>query len=395
MTFATLALLVLVGFAGPLLSARRAWRIPVIAGELAAGLAIGSTGFGWVDPGEPTFTLFAQLGFGLIMLVIGSHIPIRDTAVRAAVGRGAAGAAIVAIVAVALGIGTALLFGTSHGAVYAVLIASSSAALVLPMLQSLDIAPDSAAQLIAQIALADVACIVALPLVLQPQRVPLVALGGVGIAVVGVLLVVVLRRIGAHRLHVLHEVSESREFALELRFSLLALFGLAGIAQFTHVSVMMAGFTLGLVLSAVGQPRRLARQLFGMTEGFFGPLFFVWLGASINLRDLGPHPQMILLGLVLGAAAVIAHLAGRATGLPWAHAVASAGQLGVPVAAVALGVETRTLLPGEGAAILLGALVAVVASSAAVAVVSRRAAASSAHSDQSSGPQAPPQAASS
>ena len=377
MTFATLALLVLVGLAGPVLSARRAWRIPVIAGELAAGLAIGSTGFGWVDAAEPTFTLLAQLGFGLIMLVIGSHIPIRDTVVRAAVGRGAAGAAIVAAVAAALGVGAALLFGTSHGAVYAVLIASSSAALVLPMLQSLDISADSAPQLIAQIAIADVACIVALPLVLQPERVPLVALGGVGIAVVGVLLVVLLRRIGTHRLRVLHEVSESRRFALELRFSLLALFGLAGIAQFTHVSVMMAGFTLGLVLSAVGQPRRLARQLFGMTEGFFGPLFFVWLGASINLRDLGSHPQMILLGLVLGAAAIIAHLAGRITGLPWTQAVASAGQLGVPVAAVALGVETKALLPGEGAAILLGALVAVVASSAAVAVVSRRNAASS------------------
>lgn len=377
MTFATLALLVLVGLAGPVLAGRRAWRIPVIAGELGAGLVIGSTGFGWVDAAEPTFTLLAQLGFGLIMLVIGSHIPIQDTAVRAAIGRGAAGAGIVAAIAVALGVGTALLFGTSHGAVYAVLIASSSAALVLPMLQSLDVSADSAAQLIAQIAIADVACIVALPLVLQPERVPLVALGGAGIAAVGVLLVLVLRRVGTHRLRVLHEVSESRQFALELRFSLLALFGLAGIAQFTHVSVMMAGFTLGLVLSAVGQPRRLARQLFGMTEGFFGPLFFVWLGASINLRDLGSHPQMILLGLALGAAAVLAHLAGRITGLPWAHAVASAGQLGVPVAAVALGVETKALLPGEGAAILLGALLAVVASSAAVAVVSRRNAASS------------------
>ncbi|GAA4483089.1 cation:proton antiporter [Microbacterium panaciterrae] len=375
MTFATLALLVLVGLAGPLLSARRAWRIPVIAGELIAGLVIGATGFGWVNATEPTFTLLAQLGFGLIMLVIGSHVPVRDRVVRAAVGRGALGAVLVAVVAVALGVGTALLFGNAHGAVYAVLIASSSAALVLPMLQSLSISADSAAQLIAQIAIADVSCIVALPLVLQPQRVPLVALGGVGIAAVGVVLVIVLRRIGERRWHRMHQISESRQFALELRFSLLALFGLAGIAQFTHVSVMMAGFTLGLVLSAVGQPRRLARQLFGMTEGFFGPLFFVWLGASINLRDLGSHPQMILLGLALGAAAVIAHLAGRLVRLPWAQAVASAGQLGVPVAAVALGVETKALLPGEGAAILLGAIVAVVASSVAVAIVARRPAA--------------------
>lgn len=375
MTFATLALIVLVGLGGPLLSARKSWRVPLIAGELLAGLVVGASGLQWVDSTEPTLTLLAQIGFGLIMLVIGSHIPVLDRTVRAAVGRGALGALFVAVIATGLGIAVAALFGNPHGAVYAVLIASSSAALVLPMLQSLGVTAESAAQLIAQIAVADVACILALPLVLQPSRVPLVALGGLGIAVVGVVLVFALRRIGPHRLHAMHEVSESRQFALELRFSLLALFGLAAVAQFTHVSVMMAGFTLGLVLAAVGQPRRLARQLFGMTEGFFGPLFFVWLGSSIDLRNLVTHPQMILLGLALGVAAVLAHLVARAIGLPWSQAVASAGQLGVPVAAVALGVETATLLPGEGAAILLGALVAVVSSSIAVATVSRRTAA--------------------
>jgi Kef-type K+ transport system membrane component KefB len=371
MTFATLALLVLVGLAGPLLSARRAWRVPLIAGELLAGLVIGATGFRWVDASEPTLTLLAQIGFGLIMLVIGSHIPILDRRVRASVGRGASGALLVAVAAVGLGIAVAALFGNRHGAVYAVLIASSSAALVLPMLQSLRVSAASAAQLIAQIAIADVACILALPLVLQPGRVPLVAIGGIGIAAAGLVIVIVLRRIGPRRLHLVHAVSESRQFALELRVSLLLLFALAGIAQFTHVSVMMAGFTLGLVLAAVGQPRRLARQLFGMTEGFFGPLFFVWLGSSIDLRQLATHPQMVLLGLALGTAAVLAHLLGRVVGLPWSQTVASAGQLGVPVAAVALGVEARSLLPGEGAAILLGALVAVVSSTAAVAAVSR------------------------
>jgi Kef-type K+ transport system membrane component KefB len=56
---------------------------------------------------------------------------------------------------------------------------------------------------------------------------------------------------------------------------------LCALAVFTHVSIMLAGFALGLVISAIGEPRRLARQLFGITEGFFSPLFFVWLGASL------------------------------------------------------------------------------------------------------------------
>ncbi len=162
---------------------------------------MGASGFRWVDSSEPTLTFLGQIGFGLIMLVIGSHIPVRDRTVRAAVGKGALGAGLVAVVAVALGIGVAALFGNPHGGIYAVLIASSSAALVLPMLQSLGIAPESAAQLIAQIALADVACIVALPLVMQPSRVPLVALGGLLIAGIGVVLAILLRRVGPRRRH--------------------------------------------------------------------------------------------------------------------------------------------------------------------------------------------------
>jgi Kef-type K+ transport system membrane component KefB len=127
------------------------------------------------------------------------------------------------------------------------------------------------------------------------------------------------------------------------------------------------------VLAAVGEPRRLARQLFGITEGFFAPLFFVWLGASIDLRAFVDHPIMVILGVLLGLGAVVAHLAARAVGLPWLQAVASAGQLGVPIAAVALGIQTRALQPGEGAAILLGALLTVATSAVATGLASRRA----------------------
>ena len=85
-----------------------------------------------------------------------------------------------------------------------------------------------------------------------------------------------------------------------MRINLLVLFALAALAVSTHVSIMLAGFALGLVFAAVGEPRRLARQLFGITEGFFSPLFFVWLGASLQVRELGSHPKFVLLGVGWG-----------------------------------------------------------------------------------------------
>lgn len=89
---------------------------------------------------------------------------------------------------------------------------------------------------------------------------------------------------------------------------------------------MLAGFALGLVVSGIGEPRRLARQLFGITEGFFGPLFFVWLG--------------------------------------------------VPVAAATLGTEQQLLAPGESSALMLGALVTIASTSIAGLVAARRQSAS-------------------
>lgn len=373
-TYSTLALIVLAGLAGPLLAAREGWRVPLVIGELLAGLVIGISGFRLVDPADPTLALFASIGFGLTMLVIGSEIPVRDPGVRGAVGWGVLGAAVVGVIAAILGPLIALAVHSPHGVLYAVLLASSSAALVLPMLNSLGIAATSAPRLIAQIAVADIAAIVALPLVMDPGRALDAALGALTITSIAIILGVVLQK--AHRSggwRRLHHFSERRHFALELRISLLILFVLAAIAQFTHVSIMVAGFSLGLVLAAVGEPRRLARQLFGITEGFFAPLFFVWLGASIDLRAFVGHPSMVLLGVLLGLGAVVAHLAARAVGLPWLQAVASAGQLGVPIAAVALGIQTRALQPGEGAAILLGALLTVATSAVATALASRRA----------------------
>ncbi|MBN9631784.1 MAG: cation:proton antiporter [Actinobacteria bacterium] len=373
MSFALLALVVAVGLLGPIASARARWRVPVVVGELVGGLVIGTSGFRLVDPANDDFTLLAQIGFGLTMVVVGSQVPLRDPDVRAAFARGALGAAAVGAASAALAALLVLVSHSGHGLLYGVLLASSSAALVLPMLQSVGIGKRSAAQLVAQIAVADVVCVVLLPLVIEPARALSAGIGLLVIAVVTVALgVVMIRFVRSGRRQLVHAYSERRRFALELRASLLVLFSFAAIAQFAHLSIMIAGFALGLLLSAVGEPHRLARQLFGMTEGFFGPLFFVWLGASLDLRELVAHPAMILLGLALGAGAVLAHLASRATGLPWAQAVASAGQLGVPVAAVTLGLETNTLAPGEGGAILLGALVSVATSAVSIAAVARR-----------------------
>jgi Kef-type K+ transport system membrane component KefB len=370
--FDTLALLAVIGMAGPLL-ASLPWRIPVVIGELAAGLVVGKTGFDVIDPANPTFQLLANIGFALVMFVVGTNVPVRDQRMRSAIPTALLRTVAVGALAAVLGVVLAAVFHTGHAPLYAVVMASSSAALALPIIDSLRLTGPQVLSVTAQIAIADAACIVLLPLVIDIKRASTAALGALGIAGCAAILFLILRaadRTGLRKR--LHAYSRQRRFALELRISLIIMFGLCALAVTTHVSIMLAGFAIGLVVGAIGEPRRLARQLFGITEGFFGPLFFVWLGATLQVRDLGAHPQFIVLGVCLGVGAVLAHGVGRLFGQPLSLAVLSAAQLGVPVAAATIGTEEHLLNVGEPSALMLGALLTIGATSIGGALAARR-----------------------
>jgi Kef-type K+ transport system membrane component KefB len=369
-TFVTLAVIGLIAFAGPLLALPQRLHVPVVVGELLAGVAFGRTGSGYLRASDHTFTLLAEVGFALVMFVAGTHVPMRDPALRPALRTGVLRAGVVAVVASAIGVGLSASFGTGHAALYAVLLASSSAALILPIVDSLGLGGPAVLPLLPQIAVADSACIVALPLAIDPQHALRAGAGALAVLALAAVAFVILRRmeITGVRKHV-HDVSEDRKLALELRIQLTLLFALAAVAVAMHVSIMLAGFAFGLGVTAVGEPRRLAKQLFALTEGFFGPVFFVWLGASLDLRALGTHPRFILLGALLGLGALLAHLAARLLGQPTAVSMIASAQLGVPVAAAAIGAQV--LAPGEPAALILGALVTIAVTTAGGALAVR------------------------
>ncbi|MFB9924732.1 cation:proton antiporter [Amycolatopsis halotolerans] len=360
MTLFAMAVVLLAGLAGPLLATPKRARIPIVVGEILLGVAVGRTGLGWVKADDPILSYVASAGFALVMLVAGSHVPLRDAALRVAAGRGTLLSALVGVLSVPAGFGVAALVGTGHGLLYAVLLASSSAALVMPVLDETKLATPPALALIVQVAIADTACIVALPLAAAPQKAGRAALGALAVIAAGAVWFVVLRWLHARGLvDKAHDLSKSRHFGLELRIALIVLFGLAGLAQLVGVSVMLAGFVAGLALAAVGEPRRLARQLFAVTDGFLGPVFFVWLGASLDLRALGQHPVMLVLAALIAAGSVVVHGATRLLGQPLPLAVLAGAQLGVPVAAVTIGTREQLLAPGEGGAILAAALISV------------------------------------
>jgi Kef-type K+ transport system membrane component KefB len=162
--------------------------------------------------------------------------------------------------------------------------------------------------MLVQLAVADASSIIILPLVLEPQRAGVTALGAAAVLLVAAVFSMVLmwaRRTGYW--HRVHHLSEERGLAIELRMTLTMLFALAAIAVSMGVSVMLAGFAMGLAMAAAHEPHRVANQTFAITQGFFEPIFFVWVGSSLDLHSLIADPQAILLGICLAVASLVAH----------------------------------------------------------------------------------------
>jgi Kef-type K+ transport system membrane component KefB len=371
--FGVLALIVLAGLAGPLLGAGRRAFVPLVIGEILAGVIVGRTGLDAVDPTDPTVLFLSDVGFAMLMFTVGAHIPLRDPRLPTSLRSGAVAAGAVLLLAPLGGLAAASFAGTGDAAIYAVILGSGSAAAVLPMVTEARLVGPEALTVIGQVTIADVVTILAIPLVLQPGRVAHTAQGGALVAAGAVAVYVVAhwayRQPWTSRLR---KRSKQRHWALDLRLSLLVLFTLSWIAEKSGTSVLIAGFSTGLLVAALGGPKRLFTQVRGVADGFFVPLFFVVLGARLQLGALIDHPSILRLTVALVVLNVAAHvLAAALTRQRMPAALVAAAQLGVPAAVVTLGLQERLLTAAQGAAIITAALVSLAVATLGTTLLAR------------------------
>jgi Kef-type K+ transport system membrane component KefB len=358
-SFETLLVIVLAGLGGPLLGLSGRRFVPVVIGEIAAGVIVGKTGLGAVDPTNPTIAFLGEVGFAMLMLTAGMHLPLRDPRLAASLRGGAVLAVIVGVLAVPAGFAAAAIAGTSHAAIYAVVLASGSAAVLLPALQETGAGGPDVVGVMAQVTIADVVTILSVPIVLQPQRTVHAVIGAALVTVAVLALLGVARLLTGHRwVRYVRRLSKRRHWALDLRLSLLVLFLLAWIAQRSGTSVLIAGFGAGVTVALIGGPKRLSTQMRGVADGFFIPLYFVILGAQLDLRGLIDDPAMLALTGALAALNVLIHLAAVVVvRRPPSAGLTASAQLGVPAAVASLGLAEGVLSSTVATAIVAAAVV--------------------------------------
>jgi Kef-type K+ transport system membrane component KefB len=358
-SFGTLLVIVLAGLGGPLLGVAGRRFVPVMIGEILAGILVGPEVLNAVNPANTTISLLGEIGFAMLMLTVAMHLPLRNRRLAGALRDGALLAGIVCLLAIPGGLLAASIAGTGHAAIYAVLLASGSAAVLLPALQETGVTGPDILTVMAQVTIADVITILSVPIVLRPARIGHALLGGLLVGATVVLLLGGARLLASRGwVHRVRSLSKSRHWALDLRLSLVVLFLLAWIAQKGGTSILIAGFGAGLMVAVIGGPRRLSTQMRGIADGFFIPLYFVVLGAQLDLAGLFEHPSMLALVAVLVVLNVAIHLvAVGLAGRPVAAGLAASAQLGVPAAVVSLGLSEHVLSAEAATAIIVSALV--------------------------------------
>jgi Kef-type K+ transport system membrane component KefB len=373
-----LALIFAAALLGPALTLASRGALPAVVGTLVAGVILGKTALGIVDPTKGDFALLYDLGFLTLMFTVGMHVPLHDRRIRGAVGKGAAATAAAVPLSLASGY-VAHLLGGGPALVYAVVIGSSSAAIALPVINESHLSGSAVLAAMAWITIADVVATLAIPLAIDPSRAGHSALGALIVAALVAVVFVVGQALG-HMSWVkrVRKEGKRRGWAIDLRVAVVVLVGLAWVALKVGASLLVAGFGVGLVVAAIGGPKRLSKEVLGLGQAFLVPLFFVLLGARIDLRALTSSHRAVILAVALAVLAVAVHVAVSALiRAPIGVGLLATAQVGVPAAVIALGLAERTITEAQAAAIFCAALVSIAVTSAGAAILRHSSAADS------------------
>jgi Kef-type K+ transport system membrane component KefB len=283
---------------------------PAVLGELIGGIVVGVSGLRFVDPHDPTIHLLSELGVILLLFLIGLETDLRKLM---SVGGSATAVAVVGVgLPFAGGYFAGELLGFS-GMVSVFLGASltaTSVGITARVLSDLGHLHDDESQVILGAAVVDdIIGLVLLTLcgtlvdgdrltVPGVMKVVAIAFGFVLLAIaIGSLLAPSLIR-------TIERIDMARGiFFTSLVFALL----LAYIAERVGSAIIIGSFAAGLVLARTEKAKQIEREVHDIGN-FFIPIFFVVVGAAIDVRTL-MDMRVLTVGLALTAVGIIGKVA--------------------------------------------------------------------------------------
>jgi Kef-type K+ transport system membrane component KefB len=291
-------------------------RQPAVLGELIAGVILGGSVLGLVDPGDPVIHTLAELGVIILLFAIGLETEL------ASLVRVGAAATMVAIVGVALpfasGYFAALALGlpTIHALVCGAALTATSVGITARVLSELgNLETDEGKVILGAAVIDDIIGLIILAVIAATVSGAALSVGSVTrIAGIAVLFVAAAVVIGSFVAPPVFRIVERIRTAGALGiFGLAFAFLLSWLAQRSGSAMIVGAFAAGLVLFKLPQRHAIEKAATSLGH-FFVPIFFASVGAAVDLRALIDPAALLLGAALIGCGIVGKVVAGFA---PW------------------------------------------------------------------------------
>lgn len=284
---------------------------PAVLGELVAGVVVGISGFRIVDPSDPTIHLLSELGVILLLFLIGLETDLKKLL---SVGFSSAAVAIVGVaLPFVLGYyaGVILDYGPIISIFLGATLTATSVGITARVLSDLGHLQDRESQVVIGAAVIDdIIGLILLTIVgalsrgeeltvVGVTKTTLIAFGFVVVAIVsGNWLAPYLIRI----------ITRLRVGKALFFTSVMFAFALAFLAEEAGSALIIGAFAAGLVLARTDNAPQIEREVHDIAQ-FFIPIFFVSVGAAVDLRTLNPFDpearQFVIIGIALTVIAIL------------------------------------------------------------------------------------------
>ena len=385
-SFLPLMLIILLSFFVPMLLTRfKRLRLPIVVGEILAGIIVGRSGLNLVSSHDPILELLAEFGFVFLMFLSGmeidfSNIGSVNSRLRLSLPDLSQPLPLAVVTfGITLAVSTVIGFGMENlGLVQnpwmmALVLSTTSLGVVLPVLKERGLTSGRYGQSLLISAL--VADFVTMLLITV-----LVAVLSHGITF-DILLVSLLfvafflvyrvgnlffnklpgiRRAMEELSHATAQIKVRAAFGMMLVFVVLS--------EFLGAEVILGGFLAGAVVSLLrtSSDADLSHQLETIGFGFFIPIFFIKVGIDFNLTALLESPQNLILvpGLLIAALLVkIVPMLLYRKAYSWRETFAAgallSARLSLIIAASAIGLRLGVISETVNSAIILVAIILV------------------------------------
>jgi Kef-type K+ transport system membrane component KefB/Trk K+ transport system NAD-binding subunit len=380
LNFIPLLLILVLAFFVPLVVGRIKW-LPVVVGEILAGVLIGYSGLNLVGESQ-ILEFMGDIGLAFLMFIAGMEInlnkllPINGNTPSKQDRKLFLPTLGVYLLTVSLAIPGGFLLNRlgleSHPLLLAFVLSATSLGVLLPILKKREMTNTPVGQAIFYSAmLADFVTVILLTIFVIALR------GGLSLEIlsIGLLFVAffVVYRISSRFFRIpgmrfmLEELSNVT-VQIKVRGAITILMAFVVLAIVLGIELILGAFLAGMIISMLKRPQDsdLVHKLESFGFGFFIPIFFILVGAHINLGALFESPESLLLLPLLFLIALVVKIVPALLYknlLSWREALGAGAllntHLSVEIVVVVIGMELGLLSPAANAAIVLFAVLTV------------------------------------